>query len=535
MSHKTYGQENSWPFILYTVIMYYWLIGVFALGVALQTAYPISLPTIIWLAMISGVVLLVVYRQPTMVYTPNVQLIGLSCFVLAAGLLRTELHSWQFIDTTLEVLEEQNTLISGIVIREPDIRERTVHLYVETGDETVLVTTDRHADVAYGDEILVSGRLELPTSFATDLGRTFDYQHYLKAKGVLHVMSFADVAVLRSDQANGLMDFLFAQKQQLMQGIESVLIEPMAGLAEGLLLGVKQALGEELETIFRQAGIIHIVVLSGYNIMLVVAFIRFVLGFFLRPRAQLLIGLLAISCFALTVGLSATVLRASIMASLFLFATTFAKRYHVLRALFLAGLIMLLINPYLLLYDIGFQLSFMATLGLVLAVPQFESTTATNPNPFAVRTYFFATIVTQIAVLPLLLYHIGEVSLVAVLVNVLVLPVVPIAMLGAFISGLVALVATPLALPIAVGTQFTLAYIIFVATWFAGLPFASVTIPAFDWYFVPFMYTGAALFYYLWRRQSSSSTEPLSDWEIVEENAVVETTTASNDTPVFFR
>jgi len=152
-----------------------------------------------------------------------------------------------------------------------------------------------------------------------------------------------------------------------MRSIEAVIPEPQVGLAEGLLLGVKQALGDELEVVFRKTGIIHIVVLSGYNVMLVVIFITYVLSYVLPYRARVPFGILAIVCFAVLVGLSATVVRASIMASLILFARATGRTYAVMRALCFAGVIMVLINPYLLVYDVGFQLSFLATLGLIFS------------------------------------------------------------------------------------------------------------------------------------------------------------------------
>ena len=150
--------------------------------------------------------------------------------------------------------------------------------------------------------------------------------------------------------------------------------------------------------------------------------------------------------FALIVGLSATVVRASVMACILLIAQAYGRTYDVLRALLFAGVVMIAINPFLLLYDIGFQFSFMATVGLILVAPQFESFVSDGFSKLGFRDFFIATVATQIAVLPLLLYHIGEVSLIAVVVNVLVLPAVPFAMLTTFLAGVTALISEPIAL-----------------------------------------------------------------------------------------
>jgi competence protein ComEC len=203
------------------------------------------------------------------------------------------------------------------------------------------------------------------------------------------------------------------------------------------------------------------------------------------------------------------------MASLLLLAQGFGRQYDVMRGLFFAGAIMLLFNPYLLVYDIGFQLSFMATLGLLLIIPHFESTVVTAASTLQIKDFFFATLATQIAVLPLLLYHIGEVSIVAIVVNVLVLPVVPIAMLLTFITGMVAFVSLPLASIIGFLANLSLVYILFVAEWFAKLPFAAIEIPEFSATGMLLLYVVlAGVLFYVKRRSLKSL---VSVWKIEDE------------------
>ena len=234
------------------------------------------------------------------------------------------------------------------------------------------------------------------------------------------------------------------------------------------------------------------------------------------------------------------------MASILLFGKLLGRTYDVLRALLFAALIMVLINPYILLYDIGFQLSFMATLGLVLVLPQFESTLATHSTQLKFRDLFFATVVTQIFVLPLLMYHIGEVSLVSVLVNMLVLPMVPVAMLLTFITGLVGAVSIPLGSLIGLLAYLPLQYIIVVAELFAAFPLAVVTIPDISVWAVVGMYVLIGGVYTMWRKSRQVSVmEPVTDmqevrgWQVVDESEI-QTGKESSDslpdvTPIFFR
>lgn len=466
-------------FYTYQVIRYRFYIFLisFLVGVATATIMAIPLATITFVCLVS-LGIMVIGTQSINVLSRAALItasIALACFAL--GLLRFEVASWQFGDSVFKSYVGQEIVFTGEVVREPDAREHTTQLYVSVADELLLVSTDAHSDISYGDMVTVRGEVKEPESFITELGRTFNYPAYLLVRGVEYQVSFAEVTVEDSGYGNVLLSFLFTTKQALMSGIELVLEEPYAGLGEGLLLGVKQAIGEDIESAFRTSGIIHIVVLSGYNVMLVVTFILFLLSFVLKKQARIICGFVAIVLFALLVGLSATVVRASVMASILLLADLLGRRYDLGRALLCAGAVMVCVNPYLLVYDVGFQLSFMATLGLIIVAPTFETFISDGFSKLKVKDFFISTLATQIAVLPLLIYHIGEVSLVAVVVNVLVLPVVPLAMLLTFLVGIVSFISLPLAMLIGFFASLTLQYIVEVALFFATLPLASVIIP----------------------------------------------------------
>jgi len=496
-------------------IHFFAAICVFAFGVAVRTFFPVPM-TIIVLALVISLAIGIIWRRnQDTISAPFVLLLSVLICSFSVGLLRVEVASWQF--GVSELGAEINTEIAftGTVSKEPKKSTNTTQLYISNQNDTILVSTDRYSPIEYGDVVQVSGTLTEPDSFETDLGRTFDYPGYLKAKGVEYTVSFADVVVLERNQGNMFLRVLLNLKHVFMAKLEQVIPEPQVGLGEGLLLGVKQALGEDVEENFRRTGIIHIVVLSGYNVMLVVTFFIFCFSFFLSARKRVIAGVIAIVCFALLVGLSATVVRASIMASLLLLAQGYSRQYDVMRALFFAGAVMIFLNPYLLIYDIGFQLSFMATLGLLLITPHFESTIITETKKLRLSDFFFATLATQIAVLPLLLYHIGEVSIVAIIVNVLVLPVVPVAMLLTFITGLLAFVSLPLASLVGFLANLALIYILLIAQWFAQIPFAAVAIPEFTVWGMLVLYIGmAGILLYL---KYGQMKRPYSDWEIVEE------------------
>lgn len=487
---------------------FYIVAGVFVFGIFLRSFFALGLSVITWLVLLAFALVLVGKIKNFSIS----MFCGLLIFFFSLGVLRMEVASWYEVDDYLESHLNNQIELEGVVVREPEARARSVHLYIETDHGLILAITDPGSQWNYGDQVRLSGTLKYPESFETDLGRTFNYRGYLLAKGVTYMISYAEVELLGQNQGNFIVGHLLQFKHSFMKNVESILPEPQAGLGEGLLLGVKRALGEDLEESFRRTGIIHIVVLSGYNVMLVVYFILYFLRF-LGRRASAWLGLAAIAAFAVLVGLGSTVVRASLMAGLLLIMSLTGRVYFVIRGLLLAGIVMLLWNPYALAFDVGFQLSFLATLGLILISPYLERRLQVVPNGLHIREFLVATLSTQLFVLPLLLYQIGEFSAVAVLVNVLVLPMVPIAMLLTFITGVLAYFSVTIATPVAYLAFGSLKYIIDISKWFGDFSFAAFDVPPFSFWLVPVAY--ALLAWLIWFLQKEP--DELKGWTIVEE------------------
>lgn len=471
------------------IIYFYIFITALALGIFSATFVPFTPPTIIWFLVMAIFLALFWFREDKK-FLKFSGWLGLSFlfFGVALGVLRMEEAKNNFGHSSLKSRVGEKIILEGKVSTEPDVRENNIHIYLETEEEIVLVGIERYTEIYYGDFLKVSGLLKEPEAFLTDFGRTFDYKGYLQAKGVEYQIFNGEVLEINHTESFSFLGSLYKIKNNFTKRLEKLIPEPEVGLGEGLLLGIKQALGTELETAFRKTGIVHMVVLSGYNVMLVVAF---VMVFFKKIKIVWLktfLGVGAILTFAFLVGLSATVVRASLMASLLLIIQALNRKYLVLRSLFLVGGLMLLHNPYILVFDVGFQLSFLATLGLILVMPILQKWFSFLPERFGLRDLALATIATEIAVLPILLYQIGELSVVAVLVNTLVLPVVPLAMLLTFFTGIASLVSFKLAGLISLLAFWPLTFINQTALWFADLSFSAVVFPLFPFYLVLIFY-----------------------------------------------
>lgn len=475
-------------------LYFYTLVLGFVSGIGTRSFLPLHLFEILCVFLVSFA-FAYVWRMRREVFRSPLFIASLFLCAYGLGMLRLEsVESYQS-----PLTEYMNTFIvfEGMVVREPDVREKSVHLYVRDAitEELVLVRTNPFLSITYGDRVSVSGELVQPEAFMTDTGRTFDYPGYLKARGVQFVLESNRVSVLNGGNGNIFIDHLLKIKRAFIDALERVIPEPAVSLGEGITLGVKRALGDELEGVFRDVGLTHIVVLSGYNIMVVAEYLMLALAYAFRPHTRMFLGVAGITIFALLVGPSATVVRASLMAALVLIARGTGRTYAILRALMLAAMMMLVLNPYLLVYDPGFQLSFLATLGLILFAPVCMRWFVRVPATWGIRDVLSATIATQLCVLPLLLYSMGTFSLVSILANILVLPVIPLAMVLVFLSGTFGLMSDTLGFIPGYFGYGVLSYVIYVAQILASLPFASFSVPTFPFVIVVLLYGALSMLF----------------------------------------
>ncbi len=471
----------------------------FASGVMARSLILFGWPTILFPLLIA-IVCFILYRLERHSFYAFA-----SAFLIAAsiGSARTHLAPQQLPEAFVPYVD---TAVSfeGKIVRDPDIRDTNQHVAVrieEGGEETiVLAYAPLFPELEYGETVIVSGTLLRPEPFDTDGGRVFRYDRFLAKDGIFAVVPRAQVDSMAPPEGLGSWVFgtLYAAKHRFTDGLRAALPEPSSALAEGLLTGGKQGLGEELIDAFTIAGLIQIVVLSGYNVMIVAEAILRSLSF-LPKRLALSAAGVGIIAFVVAAGSGSAAVRAGAMACIALFARATGRTYDALRGLLLALVLLALWNPLLLAYDPGFQLSFAATLGLILGTPIVEPWLKFIRNDL-LRDVTATTIAAQIAVLPLLLYLTGNLSLVSVLANVLVLPMIPLAMALGFIAGLAGMASAMMAPLIGLPAHLVLAYIVLVGKYAASVPLAHVIIPAF-----PF---GAVIVAYalMWRAAALSGS-----------------------------
>ncbi|MBI5877937.1 MAG: ComEC/Rec2 family competence protein [Chloroflexi bacterium] len=391
----------------------------------------------------------------------------------------------------LERLHNQGKVtMHGTVVQPPDAREHATNLIVEVSQITstlktgtitptlVLVKALRFSDITYGDVVTLTGELRQPPT-----GVDFSYRDYLARQGIHSLIEYAVIRRVASGQGNPFFAALYGVRDSAQGIIEHSLPEPQASLLSGILLGQDQGIPRDTVAAFQRTSTTHIIAISGYNISLVAGFLATLGGVLLHRRRVALFVLGGIAAYALFVGGGASVVRAAIMGALLVIGPALGRQSYAPNALAAAALAMAVQSPFIV-WDIGFQLSAGATLGILLfAAPLSDALShwiaqhvtqpalATGLGLLAADTT--VTIAAMLAVEPLIVYYFHGLSLVSLPVNLLILPVQPavigfgtLVVLGGWLHPLLGQALGWLAwLP--------LTWTIAIVEWWARLPFAS--------------------------------------------------------------
>ncbi len=466
------------------------LLLAFIAGIALRSFTAISYVAL-WLIFILAAIILVwgILRKAKYI------LVGLILLAFLGGIFRYQADENAAPD--LADYYGHGYAMRGIITEEPEISGSWQQLKMEINflDEKkvkpflALVTTNQYPVYFLGDEIMVRGSLKKP-----ELLEDFDYPAYLAKDNIYAQVSFPETEKIASQQGNKLRQILSRAKFNFENNLERILPEPHAAFLKGLILGERESLPQDLTENFNRTGTTHIVALSGYNISLVADFFLQTLIFLTVPYyLAFWIAGMGITFFVVLTGASPSVVRAGIMGILVLVAAREGRVYSVTHALALAAVLMLWHNPKILRFDAAFQLSFLATLGLIFLSPHLQNgfdkllvkirpyrlpvkKSSAGRKFFPFQRMLAETLAAQIMVLPLLIYLFGRVSLISPLVNILVLLAVPYAMAMGFLAGILGFFSDYLASIPAVVAWVLLEYKIQIIEFFAGLPGAALTV-----------------------------------------------------------
>lgn len=376
-------------------------------------------------------------------------LLGLQLGLWRGGVFQSELN-------TYSNLYGQNISITGVVEDDPAYNDRKQtefhlkNLITENGQHLtgrIEVAAYGASDVRRGDILEVSGKL---------------YEGFGNKQGVI---GFAEFEALGRDQS-----LIENFRQQYFAGVNTALPEPQSSLGLGFLVGLRTLLPADLLEVLSVTGLTHIVAVSGYNLTILVRFTRKYFWRFSKFIATAMSVFLIIGFLAVT-GISPSIARASIVSGFALLAWFYGRDIKPIMLILLGASITAFISPTYMWLDIGWWLSFLAFFGVLVLSPLITDKFCKNEPRFILRT-IIETTSAQAFALPLILLIFGELSLISILANVLILPLIPFAMLLTFFAGLAGMIIPQFAGWIALPAKIILTFMTDLITLMAKTPFA---------------------------------------------------------------
>lgn len=368
----------------------------------------------------------------------------------------------------------------GYIVAEPDVRIDSVR-YIILSEKfgRVQIKHNLYPRFSYGDTLKINCKLRKPEPI-----ENFRYDMYLARFNIFATCSHPYVSLLENTQGNVLMRSILKLKEIVAERINTLWPEPHASFMAGLLYGYRGGLGS-LNEHFSRTGVTHIVAISGYNITIISMILMKAFSYMLIPRKKAFwLIVFGIICFLIFAGLSASVVRAGIMGIIVLVARQLGRPSRVANVLLLTAVIMTIHSPHILLWDAGFQLSYISTIGLVYITPKIEKYFMRIPEAFALRESVMSTFSAIIATLPLILFQFKRFSIVAPIVNVLILWIIPWIMSIGFFAVVLSYIFYPFAILLVWISYFGMEYIIRVVKLFSALPFAAIDMSFSVWFMV---------------------------------------------------
>ena len=436
-------------------------------GIFLNSFFQISQISILVLLVLAIFLVTVLWKFKKIVIA------GFCILILIAGIWRHQMVNSGIINNDLRKYndkEEAITLI-GRVSKEADVRETNTMLEIKVEDleGKVLVTTNKYPEYQYGDGLKIKGKLKTPPVF-----EDFSYKDYLVKDGIYSVIYYPEIELIEKNQGN----FLYAQvldfKDKLRKVIYQNLSPPQSLILGALILGDKKQISQEWKEKLNYAGVRHLTAVSGMHVAILSSvLISFLIGIGLWTRQAFYFSIILILLFIIMTGLQSSAIRAGIMGGLFLLGQHLGRLSQSLRAIVFAAVLILAFNPLLLKLDVGFQLSFLAMVGIIYFLPFFQKWFRSVSHPSQFKDIVAITLSAQIFTLPILIYNFGYFSLVSPITNILLLPLLPYIMVFGFIFAIAGLLFHPLGWFLSLPVSFLLIYLTKVVGWFFNLPFSA--------------------------------------------------------------
>ncbi|GAB4415780.1 MAG: hypothetical protein Kow002_01130 [Anaerolineales bacterium] len=454
----------------------------------------VTLPAYIWLILAGLAALVAATSIPlkNKIPIPRVWLVffTLSALFLGGARYQSQVPNIDAFHIAWYNDREYDLLVTGTLAAPPDYRDRYTNLRlnveaVDTGsgnlpvEGLLLARIFPNETYQYGERIRLRGRLVTPPE-----NEEFSYRDYLARQGIHATMNNGEVTRLPGNGGKLIPRWIYAFKEKALANIYRIFPDPEASLLGGILLGVDTGLPKELQEAFKNTGTAHIIAISGFNIAIIAGLFITLFSRVLGQTRGAVTAIIGILIYTFLVGADAAVVRAAIMGTLSLMARLFGRRNTGLNALVFTAFIMAFIDPNIP-WDVGFQLSFFATLGLIVYAEPFQNwavhwvTRFTDPGVAQklakpISEYVLFTLAAQLTTLPIMAYHFKQISLISLIANPFILPVQPAVMILGGIALLFSLIWIPLGTLAALVAWPFVAYTIRVVELFDRVPHGTI-------------------------------------------------------------
>lgn len=483
------------------ILSAFWIAGVY-LGDRLN----LPLPVLVSGCGLALVLLLLSWRYRKLL------LAGFCLALLLGGMLRFQGVLPHLEETSIQTYSLQGeAAVVGVIASPPEYRASYTQFHLEAQQVQVggewrpvsgkaLIRTSPFPQYRYGDRLQVTGTLETPPRF-----EDFDYRGYLERQGVGSVVNYPEIEVLGTGYGSRPLAWIYSVRERLSEGIGDALPEPQGSLAQAMLLGIRDNIPADTRDAFSRTGTAHILAISGMHMGIIAGLCLGLFAWLLGRRrpTYLIATFAAVWLYALLSGLPPSATRAAVMVSIFLFAMYLGRQRRAGPALALAAAIMVGISP-LVLWDVGFQLSFLAVAGLVWLAPVFQSWGQKISLPRVIVDGLAYSAAAVIATWPVISYNFGLVSLVSLPATLLILPALPFILVMAALVGVLGLSA-PLVAHWAGWLAWPfLSYTLAVVDFFDSLSWSAIAF-RFDGWLV-WLYLGVmGLLLWVWRRRQAAA------------------------------
>jgi len=418
----------------------------------------------------------------------------LCLFLLCGGVFRFQSNLPVIDESHLTFYTDQDNMeLRGIISDDPEtgskatqlrfsVKEILIQEHWQKITGTALLFVPPYPAYNYGDVLQVSGKLETPAQLDG-----FDYAAYLSNQGIQVTILYPAIEVLDTGKGIRPLSWIYSLRHRLAQSLAEILPEPQASLAQSVILGLRKDIPSSLKLDFSRSGTSHLLAISGLHLS-IIAGMLLEIGtrlFGKRRHAHIWLALVGVWFYAVISGMDPPVFRAAVMASIFLAAGILGRQRSAITGLTFAAAIMTGTNPQIL-WDVSFQLSFLAMAGLTAVSPFLQSHgreiagRVLRKDRIAVSAVYYTldnlsiTLGVLAAVWPLIAYYFGIVSLVAPLATLLTLPALPWIIITGTISAGLGLVIMPVAQVVGWLVWLFASYMLSVVTGLAGTPGASI-------------------------------------------------------------